>query len=360
MRRTTVAGVMLAGLSAAAIARGAEAPPPAPTPEIKLRIAHIYDERYAWHQSFERFRDVLKAKSKGTIDVEIYSRNKLGGGEREYVSRLRTGSLDAATVSTAAIAPLAPEVAFLDLMFLWKDRDHWRRAMDGEVGRRMTDAIRGATTKGGVPGIEVLGYWGGNEGHIVGRARGYQTIDDLSGVKIRIQDSAVQIEQWGLLGTKPISSIGYDAIYPALKEGSIDAAASVAASTLNMKFYEVAPHVTEMAQSITVRPFLLSGHAWAKLNADQRKWVTEAAKEATIVDRSLEAQDERQAVAEMKSKYGVKFYPFAERDRMRTETQVVRERVARELKLEDMLADIEKEWDKPAPRATGAAAGKKK
>jgi TRAP-type C4-dicarboxylate transport system substrate-binding protein len=108
--------------------------------------------------------------------------------------------------------------------------------------------------------------------------------------------------------------------------------------------------VTETGHAITVHPFLLSGHAWKKLSAEQREWVMEAAKEATTVDRSLEAQDDRDAESQMKTQHGVKFYPFLERDAMREQTQAVRDRVAKELKLEDMLAEIETAWDKGGAR----------
>lgn len=346
--------VGLFSLAAAGVAAAAEPPAAAPAAApgaIKLRVAHVYDEKYAWHHSFERFRDVLKARSGGTLDVEIYARGAGGTlvSELDYVSHLRKGALDGATVSPAAIATIVPEAAFLDLMYLWKDRDHWRRALDGDVGRRMADVIRSATAKGGMPGFEVLGYWGGNAMNVVGRSRGYQTLPDLAGLKLRVQDSPVQIELWKSLGTNP-STIPYSAVKDALKEGTIDAAVSVSASTLNMKFHESARHVTETAHAITVRPFLLSGHAWKKLSSEQREWVMEAAREATTVDRSLEAEDDRAAESEMKTRYGVKFYPFLEREMMREQTQAVRERVARELKLEDMLAEIESAWDKAPAR----------
>jgi TRAP-type transport system periplasmic protein len=318
----------------------------APAPELKLRIAHVYDEKYAWHRSFERFRDVLKARSGGKIDVQIFPRSTLGN-EREYVSYLRQGTLDGATVSTAAVSTVAPELAFLDLMYLWEDREHWRRALDGDVGRRMAEAVRTGTARAGLPGLEVLGYWGGNQMHVVSRTRAYKTLADLAGVKMRVQDSAVQMESWKLLGTLPLN-IAYDAVHASLKEGLVEAAISVSASSLNMKFYEVAPYVTETNHAITVRPFLFSGQTWSKLTPEQRKQVTEAAREATTVDRALEAQDEEEAVAEMKTKHGVKFQPFGERALMRDKTQPVRERVARELKLDDVLAGIEKDWDAPA------------
>jgi tripartite ATP-independent transporter DctP family solute receptor len=338
--------LILAG--AGLLAGPAEAPPGAPpAPVVKLRVAHVYNEKYAWHRSFERFRDVLKQRSGGTIDVEIYANMRLGN-EHEYVSHLRDGSLDGATVSPAAVATVAPEMALFDLMYLWKDREHWRRALDGDVGRRMADSIRASSAKGNVPGFELLGYWGGNEMHLASRTRGYTTLADLEGLKIRIQDSPVQIELWRLLGTRPVS-VPYENLRAALKEGTVEAAVSVASSSTNMKFYEVAPHWSQTGHAISVRPFLFCGQTWKKLTTEQRGFVVEAAKEATTVDRALEAQDERDAEAELK-KQGVRFYTFTERDKMREQTAAVRERVAHELKLDDMLADIESAWEKPGAK----------
>jgi TRAP-type transport system periplasmic protein len=341
-----------AGLASIAARSAAAAEAPAP---LKLRVAHVYNEQYAWHRSFERFRDVLKARSGGALDVEIYAGGALGTrSEQDYVSYMWKGTLDGATVSPAAIASVVPEVTLLDLMYLWKDRAHWRRALDGEVGRRLADAIRTATAKGTVPGFEVLGYWGGNEMHVVSRTRGYPTMKDLAGVKIRVQDTPVQLELWTALGAQP-STIAYNTVHAALKDGTVEAAVSTAASAINMKFSEVAKHVTETAHGITVRPFLLSGHVWNRLAPAQRAWVMEAAHEATTVDRALEAQDDREAASEMKSRQGVKFYPFTEREAMREKTQAVRARVAKELKVEELLAEIDAAAsEKPAPN------GKKK
>ena len=351
---------LIAAVTFTSLAGASLAAPAAPAAPLELRVAHVYNEQYAWHRSFERFRDVLKARSGGTIDVQIYAGGALGTrSEQDYVSHLWKGTLDGATVSPAAIASAAPEVAFLDLMYLWRDRAHWRRAMDGDVGRRIADVIRSATAKGGIPGFEVLGYWGGNEMHLVSRARGYEKLEDLLGVKVRVQESPVQIESWTLLGARP-STIPYSSVQSALKDGSVDAAVSVSASTLNMKFHEVAPHITETAHAITVRPFLLSGHAWKRLTAEQQALVREAAREATAVDRSLEADDDREAAETMKARHGVKFYPFADREAMRERTQAMRERVARDLKLQDLLAEIEAGWDKPVPSRTGAGNNKKK
>jgi tripartite ATP-independent transporter DctP family solute receptor len=331
----------LACLIGATLAQGAAAPPPAPASGVlKLRIAHIFEEKYAWHVAFERFRDLLKTRSNGTLEVQIFP-NRMLGEEKDYISFLRQGALDMATVSTGGLSTVVKEAGFFDLMYLWRDHEQWERALDGEVGKMMSDAIRAGTSKGGAPGFEVLGYWSGSELNIVSRSRGYQTVRDLEGVKIRSQGLDVQMEQWRLLGANPVV-VPYEGIYDAFRTGSLDATPGITGAMYTTKSYEVAPYVSLTAHCYIVRPFVMSGQTWNKLSAAQKKIVVEAAHEATALARTLEAQQNDEYAEILKTRFGVKFYPFRERELMAEKTQALRGRVAHELGLDELLAGIER------------------
>ena len=332
-------------LPVALLAQTAPTPAARPAAEagLKLRIAHRYDENYPWHKAFERFRDVLKAKTSGGIDCQIFAGPQLGT-EKDYVSYLQAGRLDVATVSPASVEALAPEVSFFDLMYLFKDYDHWRRALDGKVGRHMAESIRKSTGKASA-GLEVLGYWSGSALNIVGRSRGYQNVDDLLGMKIRNQGVGVQIDQWKALGGRPVM-VPYDGIYAAFKDGLLDATPGVVPSVYSMKFHEVAPHISETSHNFIVRLCIMSGHTWNKLSPEQREHVLEAAREATSVARALEAQQEAELRELLRTRHGVKFYAFQDKDVLREKTQPVRRRFAADHGLTELLEAVELEWKK--------------
>jgi TRAP-type C4-dicarboxylate transport system substrate-binding protein len=342
------AALILSGVLAAVSAAASAAP--VRDAKVKLRIAHTYDESHIWQKSFERFRDSLQARSGGTIEAQIFSGGQLCG-EKECVSLMRQGVLDVTTVSANGLEAVAPEFTFVDLLYLWKDRDHWQRAFDGEVGQRLTDLIRKGSSKGGIPAFEILGYWGGSKVNMLSHKRGYETVDDLSGVKIRVQDSPLQLELWKSLGALPVS-LPMDQIKDGLRDGVVDAVPLTNTTNLKGKFYEVAPHITEMEIAIVARVFLMSGHTWNKLTPDQRAIVTQAAKEATSLNRSLEAEVSDGALTTMARDLGVKLYPFKDRQRLRERLRPVQERYADRLGLLDLLHQIDDEWEKPgsAPR----------
>jgi TRAP-type transport system periplasmic protein len=318
-------------------------PAPVVSGPLKLRVAHVYDVTHPWHKSFERFRDVLVAKSNGTLDAQIFPKASLGN-EKECVSYLRQGVLDVTTVTANGLEAVTPEVTFLDLLYLWKDRDHWQRALDGDVGQRITELIRSSTSKGGAAGFEVLGYWGGSQVNMISRKRGYETLEDLAKAKIRVQDSPLQMELWKALGAAPIS-LPQDRVRGALQDGTIESVPLTNSTNLTAKFHEVAPHLSAMSLAIVARPMLISGHTWAKLTAEQRTAVREAGKEATQVNRALEAELSDGAVAQLERDHGVKVYAFKDAHRVRERIRGVQERYAAKLGLLDLLRTIDQEWD---------------
>jgi TRAP-type transport system periplasmic protein len=313
----------------------------APAASVRMRAAHVFDDNHAWHKCFQKFGEIVNARTGGEVEVQIFSRGVLGS-EKDYVQHLLLGRLDLAVLAPGWAGNLAKQMSFLDMLFLWRDRAHWAAALDGEVGRKVAEIVETTTAKGGNPGLEVLGYLGGSERYIMSRKQGYPTLKDLEGLKLRVLDSPPQIETWKLLGAVP-APLAFDLTYGAVKTGTVDGLENEMGNAYRMRFHEVAPHVTETAHIITVRPVLMSGHTWRKLTPERQALVMEAAREAVSFARNVEWKQNEEAVAEMK-KAGAKFYPFPKknRDQMREMTKPVREGLARDLGMTDVLLAIER------------------
>jgi len=310
---------------------------------LKMKAAHYFDENHAWDKGYQKFRDIIRAKSGGTLDLDIFNRGVLGS-EKDYVQNMMQGALDMSTVSTASAGGFARELNFLDLMFIWRDYTHWEKALDGEIGRRFSDIIEKGTAKAGNPGLKILGYMGGSPRHVISRRGGYGTLKDMSGFRIRVQDSPVQIEMWKLLGTIP-AVVPYQETYSAIQTGVVDGMENELSTAFQMKFHEVGPYISRTAHIITVRPMFMSGQTWRKLTPDQQKIVMDAAREGVAVQRSTEGGQNDEAEAAMK-KVGTKFYDFKERDRMGEILLPVRQRVAKEVGIADIFEMIEREGKK--------------
>jgi TRAP-type transport system periplasmic protein len=307
---------------------------------LKLKAAHYFDENHAWDKGYQKFRDIIRAKSGGALDLEMYNRGVLGS-EKDYIQNMMQGALDLSTVSTASAGGFARELTFLDLMFIWRDYDHWQKALDGEIGRRIADVIEKGTAKAGNPGLKILGFMGGSPRHVISRKAGYTTLAEMAGFRIRVQDSPVQVEMWKLLGTIP-AVVPYQETYNAIQTGVVDGMENELSTAFQMKFHEVGPYISRTSHIITVRPMFMSGQTWRKLTPDQQAIVMEAAREGIAVQRSTESRQNDES-EELMKKVGTKFYDFKERQKMGEILLPVRQRVAKEVGITEIFEMIERE-----------------
>ncbi len=129
--------------------------------------------------------------------------------------------------------------------------------------------------------------------------------------------------------------------YNAIQTGVVEGLENNMDAAFNMKFYEVAPHISETAHELLAAELVMSGQTWNKLTPEQQKVVLEAAKEATEVSRISEFQEAQEAVVKME-KVGVKFYPFKEKEKLMELTLAYKQRVAKETGLTNILDAIER------------------
>jgi TRAP-type transport system periplasmic protein len=332
--RRSVLGLILAGLSGPGLSAS-------PAEPVKLRAAQVFDENHPWHQCLRRLGEITEARTGGAVTLQVYSGGVLGQ-EKDYVEHLLMGRLDLAVLAPGWAGGLAKQMSFLDMLFLWRDRAHWTTALDGEVGQKLAEVIERETAKGGQPGLKVLGYLGGSQRYVLSRRRGYATAADFEGFRLRVLDSPPQVRTWKALGALPVP-MSFNLVSAALRSGSVDGLENEMGNAFEMRFHELAPHITETEHIITVRPLLMSGHTWRKLPPGHQAVVREAAREAVALGRSLEWKTNQDAVAEMK-KSGAQFYPFPKksRDQMREMTRPIRESLAQDLGLTEILQTIER------------------
>ncbi|HEX6736636.1 MAG TPA: TRAP transporter substrate-binding protein [Vicinamibacteria bacterium] len=328
-------------LALAVLAAVLPAAPASLAQPVRLRAAQVFDDGHAWHKALVRMGEIMQERTGGAVTVQVYGRGVLGQ-EKDYIEPLLMGRLDLAVLAPGWAGNLAKQMSFLDMLFLWRDRAHWVAALDGEVGRKVADLLEKETAKGGHPGLKVLGYLGGSERYVMSRRQGYGSPAEFAGFKLRVLDSPPQIQSWKALGAAPVP-LSFNLVMGALRAGTVDGLENEMGNAYQMKFHELAPHITETEHILTVRPLLMSGHSWRKLSPAQQLLLQDAAREAVALGRSLEWKQNQDAMAEMK-RAGARFYPFPRksRDQMRELTQPLREALAQELGLTDILQSIER------------------
>ena len=314
---------------------------PAGAAGVSLQAAHIYPEDHAWHKGFEKMAEVLRGAPGEGVELVIHPRGTWGG-ESDYIHSLRQGLLDLAVVPpSVAGSGGTKNLAFLEMMFLWRDREHWRRVVDGPVGERIAEMIEASTDLPGVPGLKVLGFWGGARRHLLARARGYPKLGDLAAMRVGVQDNPMNLEIWRDLGLAPVAVPLRNSI--ALIEADIvEGVEAELGNAAALKLAQVAPHVTLTSHAITLRPLVLSDGTWRRLTPAQQELLARAAAAATAVVREVEPKNDDEAAQALRAA-GATIHEFGQHSELQSRTEALRRRLADDAGLARLLRAIEEE-----------------
>jgi TRAP-type C4-dicarboxylate transport system substrate-binding protein len=103
-------------------------------------VGHALSSQSHYGVGAQAFIDTLTELSGGSFTGEQAPAGQLGG-ERDMIEGLQIGSLDVVITSTGPLGNFVPQVYALDLPFLFRDYDHSRTTLDGEIGRELLDEI---------------------------------------------------------------------------------------------------------------------------------------------------------------------------------------------------------------------------
>ncbi len=270
-----------------------------PTPEeapqgYHLRFGHNMPENSALHQAALHFAALVKQRSGGQVDVEVFPSQQLGN-DQQMIEMARAGELDVILTPTAKLSPLVPEMQYVDLPFLFPQREDAYALLDGEVGRLLLDHL----TPYGLLGVT---FWENGFKHFTAN-RPIRTPDDFHDLKIRTMKSKVIMDQYRVLGAAPVT-IGFHYLYQALKDGVVDGQENPLVVISGMKLYEVQSHLILSAHSYLSYVFSLSDRSKKKLPLNIQELLVKAAREITPWERA-ETQKKEDGFLQSISESGV-------------------------------------------------------
>jgi TRAP-type transport system periplasmic protein len=262
-----------------------------PRGSIVVRLSHSMATGPTSLNSFaERFRDHAERATAGAVKVRIFPNGTLGQ-EREIVQQLQEGLVDYMVSGTAIWGSVAPRLQVFDFPFLWRDWDHVHRIVDGPIGDEAADYTQAAV------GVRPIA-WGDSFGfrQVVTRATDVTEPHQLAGLKIRTIQSAIYVKAIELMGASP-TPMAFGEVYTSLQTGVIDGYEHDTSTTLHQRFYEVARYMARTRHIAGVLGFFGSTAGLARVPADLRRTLEEAARHAALDQRAMGPTEDAAATA---------------------------------------------------------------
>jgi TRAP-type C4-dicarboxylate transport system substrate-binding protein len=126
-----------------------------------------------------KFAELVAAKTNGQVKVEVFPGGQLGT-DREMIEAMRLGSLDMSTEGSINFEAFVPETAFVDLPFMFKDRQTAFKALDGPTSRQIWGTMIEKI------GVRILSLPENGFRQITTAKTPIKSLVDLKGLKMRV------------------------------------------------------------------------------------------------------------------------------------------------------------------------------
>ncbi|HUT53720.1 MAG TPA: TRAP transporter substrate-binding protein [bacterium] len=275
---------------------------------LVLKLAHTLDPSHPVHAALVYMKERLEEISGGAVTIDIYPSGVIGS-ETECIELLQNGALDLTKTSASPMEGFIPAMAVFSLPYVFKDREHYWRVLDSELGKEL---LLGGVDKN----LRGLCYFDSGSRNFYTKDRPVLTPDDLAGLKIRVMNSKTAISMVSALGGAP-TPIAWGELYTALQQGVVDGAENNPPSYYSNRHYEVCKYFSMDGHTRVPDILLISEEVWQGLDPKVKAWLQQAADDASRYQRKL-WQEKTEEALKLAQEEGAKIYypdqrPFVEK-----------------------------------------------
>lgn len=244
----------------------------------KLKIGHGLDQSHPVHKAMLYLAERAGEKSNGTLQISVYPSQQLGT-ERECLELLQIGSLAMTKVSCSVIEGFVPIFKVFSLPYIFRDDDHKFKVFEGKVGKDLLLSPEKYWLRG-------LCFYDAGSRSFYTKDKPIRTPEDLTGLKIRTQESATSVNLVNSLGGSA-TPISWGELYTALQQGVVDGAENNPPSFYLSRHYEVCKYYSLDEHTSVPDVLVISTVIWNDLTEQEQQWIQEAADESYVHQKKL-------------------------------------------------------------------------
>lgn len=235
-------------------------------------LAHTLPTSHPVHQGMEVFAKKVSEQSADKITVKIFPDGQLGT-EREVLELLQIGSIAMTKVSAATMANFAPEYKVMGVPYLFRDKAHLFKVLEGKTGENLLLSGSEFLLRG-------LCFYDAGSRSFYTKNKPIKTPADLKGLKIRVMNHQMSVDMVNQMGGSA-TPMAYGELYTALQQGVVDGAENNPPSFVTSRHYEVCKYYTLDEHSSIPDVLVIGTKYWETLSAVEQTWIKHAANESS-------------------------------------------------------------------------------
>lgn len=256
-----------------------------------LRFGYEAPRSDTQHIAAKKFNELLKEKTKGELKLSLFPDSTLGNAQT-MIGAVRGGTIDLEMSGSPNFTGLEPKLNVIDIPFIFKDRQHVYKVLDGEIGQSLLKDLEAQGLKG-------LAFWDvgfrafSNSKHPVNKP------EDIKGLKIRTNQNPMYIQAFSLLGGNPVP-MPLSELYTALETRAVDAQEHPIGIFWSVKLYEVQKYLSLTNHGYTPLIVVMNKAKFDGLSPELQQAILDSAKEAGQYQRDLNVQNEKEIVEKLR------------------------------------------------------------
>lgn len=224
----------------------------------------------------QAIKDRLEERFPGRVQVRIYWDNQLAKTYENAMNALQNNVIQLSYFPLNSIAEFTHAAIPLSNLFLFP-YPHTQLvydAYDGEIGRMLSERILKDAK------VRPVCYWEVGYRHLLNNKKQIETLEDLKGMKIRVQPNPVHIESFKALGANP-TPVTWSEVFTALQQGVVDGTENPYDNIYTARLYEVQKYLTLTGHAFEMGAYCISEEFYQKLPEDIRVGFDELMAELT-------------------------------------------------------------------------------
>lgn len=258
---------------------------------VELTAGHAGSQSYFYHAALTKMAELIDARSKGDVKVNIFPDAQLGG-EVKMLQSARTGTLDITVVASAVLESVVKEYATFSFPYLFKDSEQASTLLRGPLGQEFLDLLPSH-------GLVGLGFLASVERNIYTTGKPVERAEDVRGLKIRVAQSPGYIAAYEALGAQP-TPMSAGELYLALQNKVVDAGETSPDLFMQSKYFEVSKvySLTKINYMPTI--MVMNAGRFNDLPPETQTLIRDAAREGIDYAIMRYSQDYQKSLGEIK------------------------------------------------------------
>jgi len=278
IKRIRIIGLALAASCLAGLAHAQE---------FRARIGHLESPQQARHQGLQMVADLVKEKTGGAVEFEIFPAGQLGQA-REMNEGVQLGVIEGTVSPAAFLAPFNAAVTILDVPFVYP-------ADLGKAAELRNGAFGDAVLASFEPlGFKPVAIWPNGRKSFTSN-KPLDELGSFNGQRFRVMDSQVLIEQFNSVGASAVA-LPFGELYTALQTGVVDGQENALDTIATMKYNEVQDNLLVSGHGANEDVILFNPAWWNSLKPEYQTAIVEAFEEVRPKVEELKEASQKKAL----------------------------------------------------------------